>query len=141
MNSALEKNTSFPKKAVPLVIIRKRREQRKAEKALAKQLGVPKGYQPTKYRYTYKGHKRREKFKLGTAKDYPYDWYTGSVDSCHGDSGGPLWRNIKDSAGNIRATQIGTVSRGSGCASFNNPAVFGSVKKSLTGLKKWCNKK
>ena len=54
--------------------------------------------------------------------------FLGGVDSCQGDSGGPLWRNI-DKDGDVRATQIGVVSRGKGCAGFNDPAIFGSVKK------------
>ena len=29
----------------------------------------------------------------------------------------------------VRATQIGVVSRGEDCAGFNNPAIFVSVKK------------
>ena len=49
-------------------------------------------------------------------------------DSCQGDSGGPLWRNI-EVEGQVRATQIGVVSRGKGCAGFNDPAIFGSVKR------------
>ena len=35
-----------------------------------------------------------------------------------------------------RATQIGVVSRGLGCAGFNSPAVFASVKKILPWIKK-----
>jgi len=72
---------------------------------------------------------------LGTPRDYEFDWFLGDVDSCQGDSGGPLWRNIEDSSGTMRATQIGTVSRGHGCAGFNSPAVFGSVKMSFDWIK------
>lgn len=36
----------------------------------------------------------------------------------------------------VRATQIGVVSRGLGCAGFNNPGIFGSVKKILPWIKK-----
>ena len=41
----------------------------------------------------------------------------------------------KDSTGNVRAWQIGTVSCGHGCAGFNSPAVFGSVKMSYDWIK------
>ena len=34
-----------------------------------------------------------------------------------------------------RATQIGVVSRGRGCAKFNSPAIFGSVKKVYKWIK------
>jgi len=127
------KKHKFPENPVHLVRFRKSKRKLNAEKALAKKLGVPKGYRPTKY--TFKKGEKVKKNSLGMAEDYPYDWYIGAVDSCQGDSGGPLWRNIKDSTGKIKATQIGTVSRGSGCASFNNPAVFGSIKKSFNWIK------
>ena len=32
---------------------------------------------------------------LGLPEDYPYNWFLGGVDTCGGDSGGPLWTNIK----------------------------------------------
>ena len=66
---------------------------------------------------------------LGTNESYPYDWFLGGEDSCQGDSGGPLWRNIEIGDGDVRATQIGVVSRGKDCAGFNNPEVYVSVKK------------
>jgi len=51
------------------------------------------------------------------------DLVIGGTDSCQGDSGGPLttwkWRN-----GMRKAYQIGIVSRGSGCAYANKPAIF-----------------
>ena len=66
----------------------------------------------------------------------PHDTrFLGGVDSCQGDSGGPLWRNIVNGK-DVRATQIGVVSRGKGCAGFNHPAIFGSVKK----IWKWIRK-
>ena len=37
--------------------------------------------------------------------------------------------------GKVRATQIGVVSRGHGCAGFNMPGVFGSVNKVLPWIK------
>ena len=44
--------------------------------------------------------------------------------------------HIQDGNRNIRATQIGVVSRGLGCAGFNNPGIFGSVKKIYPWIKK-----
>ena len=35
----------------------------------------------------------------------------------------------------MRATQIGVVSRGRGCAKFNSPAIFGSVKRAYGWIK------
>ena len=72
---------------------------------------------------------------MGTKESYPYDWFLGGVDTCHGDSGGPLWRNIEKD-GEVRATQIGVVSRGKGCAGFNDPAIFGRVKIIYKWIKK-----
>ena len=43
---------------------------------------------------------------------------------------------LKDEKNITRAWQIGTVSRGAGCAGFNSPAVFGSVKMSFDWIKK-----
>merc|ERR1719370_1255577 len=60
--------------------------------------------------------------------DYPYNWFIGGVDTCQGDSGGPIWRNIKVGP-KIRATQVGVVSRGDGCAQFNSPAIYVDVGK------------
>ena len=37
--------------------------------------------------------------------------------------------------GEMRAFQIGTISRGIGCASFNSPGIFGSIKKSFSWIK------
>ena len=35
---------------------------------------------------------------------------------------------LKNAGNQTRATQTGVVSRGKGCAFFNSPAIFGSVK-------------
>jgi len=125
------KKHKFPKKAQSLLRKRKKKKVYKEEQEKAKKLGI-KGWKPTKY--TYKASDKITQ-RLGTPKDYEFDWFLGDVDSCQGDSGGPLWRNIKDSSGKMRATQIGTVSRGHGCAGFNSPAVFGSVKMSFDWIK------
>jgi len=125
------KKHMFPKQAQSLLRKRKKKSVRKEEEEKAKKLGI-KGWKPT--RYWYKPGKRIKE-RLGTPRDYEFDWFLGDVDSCQGDSGGPLWRNIKDSSGKMRATQIGTVSRGHGCAGFNSPAVFGSVKMSFDWIK------
>ena len=40
----------------------------------------------------------------------------------------------------MRATQIGVVSRGKGCAGFNDPAIFGSVQKVYKWIRKTVKK-
>ena len=96
-------------------------------------MGFGKDFQPTRFKYVKKQNKTR--VSLGTMESYPYDWFLGGEDSCQGDSGGPLWRNIERKGGrrrgmrDVRATQIGVVSRGEDCAGFNNPAIYVSVKK------------
>ena len=47
-----------------------------------------------------------------------------------GDSGGPLYRWYGRGK-EMRAFIIGTVSRGTGCANFNQPGIFSRVKKHL----------
>ena len=47
-----------------------------------------------------------------------------------GDSGGPLYRWYQ-SEGEIRAFLIGVVSRGTGCANFNQPGIFTKVSAIL----------
>ena len=60
----------------------------------------------------------------------------GGDDSCQGWPGGPLWRNI-DEDGEVRATQTGVTSRGkAACTGFNDPVIFGSVKKVYGWIKK-----
>jgi len=126
------KKHKFPKESISLKWKRKDKSVLKKEKAKAKAMDLPKSSKPSKYTFKVVGKRNTS---LGVADDYPYDWFIGGVDSCQGDSGGPLWRNIKDSTGNIRATQIGTLSRASGCGDFNSPALFGSVKKSFQWIK------
>ena len=54
-----------------------------------------------------------------------------------GDSGGPLylWTNDKHRT-EKRATIIGVVSRGTGCANFNKPGIFTKIQYHL----KWIHK-
>jgi len=131
------KKHSFPKKMYTFKRLKKKQETINEERASAKKLGLSPKVRPT--RYWYKLLERRKVPPLGTPDDYPYDWFLGGVDSCQGDSGGPLWRNIQD--GNLtRATQIGVVTRGLGCAGFNRPAMYGSVKKVFTWIKETVEK-
>jgi len=125
------KKHQFPKSNWRFLRKKKSNKTLVAEKAIAKEFKF--AVKPTKYEYIFK--KSKKKFdSLKTPRKYPYDWFLGGVDSCQGDSGGPLWRNIKE-GDKVRATQIGTVSRGDGCADFNAPAIFGSVKKALSWIK------
>ena len=47
-----------------------------------------------------------------------------------------MYNYIQAGKRKVRATQIGVVSRGLGCAGFNNPGIFGSVKKIYSWIKK-----
>jgi len=134
------KKHKFPLGAWQLIRRKKRKNEKKKDKKeleKAKSMGLAAGYKPTSFTYI-KGKRIRE--LLGTPNGYPYDWFLGATDSCQGDSGGPLWRNIKDKTGKPRATQIGTVARGSGCGGFNSPAIFGSVKMSIDWIKETVEK-
>ncbi len=74
-------------------------------------------------------------------EDSKYDFYLGGTDSCQGDSGGPLyrWYRVGKKGDNedddIRAFVIGTVSRGTGCANFNQPGIFSRITKHLDWIK------
>ena len=88
---------------------------------------------------------------LGVSSDYQFNWFIGGADTCQGDSGGPIWRNIKVTSlvgenkkvisntpqvkDKVRATLLGVVSRGAGCAQFNSPAVYGSVSRAFKWIK------
>ena len=107
---------------------------------------------------------------LGLPADYSFNWFLGGVDTCQGDSGGPLWTNVKvmimiekwnswlsyfwllpgvcyfakfvhfQEGKQTRATLLGVVSRGIGCASFNSPAIYGSVVKAYDWIKETLTK-
>jgi len=59
----------------------------------------------------------------------------GGVDTCNGDSGGPLWLNTNDTymdgKPQERAYLIGVIARGKGCALGNIPGIYGRVKTVL----------
>jgi len=131
------KKRQFPKSNWRFLRKEKTEKELNKEKEAAKKHGITE-FKPTKYKYKFK--KSEKPFdSLATPKKYPFDWFLGGVDSCQGDSGGPLWRNVKID-GKVRATQIGTVSRGEGCAYFNAPAIFGSVKKARSWIKETIEK-
>ncbi len=76
-------------------------------------------------------------------RDHKYDFYLGGTDSCQGDSGGPLFRWYRVGSGgrggnseDLRAFVIGTVSRGTGCANFNQPGIFSRVTKHLDWIRR-----
>lgn len=83
--------------------------------------------------------------KTGTAINYlgigesKYKFYLGGTDSCQGDSGGPLYRwygNGRDK----RAYVVGVVSRGTGCANFNQPGIFTRVSHHVEWIKEMTSK-
>jgi len=127
----------FPKHMISFIRRKKRKHMKEDEKAKVKEVGLASGYKPTKFRYIVA--KNLTRVSLGTPNHYGYDWFLGAVDTCQGDSGGPLWRNLKD-GDKIRATQIGVVSRGRGCAKLNSPAIFGSVRMIFTWIKETVEK-
>ena len=67
-----------------------------------------------------------------------------------GDSGGPLYLWDKDKGKGRkekRATIIGVVSRGTGCANFNKPGIFTKIQhhlkwsgRGLTNMQSWQRK-
>jgi len=68
----------------------------------------------------------------------------GGVDTCKGDSGGPLWVEEEHylNGPNLQKTAIlvGIVSRGSGCGGFNSPGVYGRVKEIYGWLDRYTKK-
>jgi len=118
------KKSNFPNAYVAFQRKKKTKKKIEEDKALAKKANV--NVEPTKY--WWKVQDKPQKKSLDLPNGYPYNWFIGGVDTCQGDSGGPLWTNIKED-GKVRATILGVVSRGAGCAAFNAPAIYGSVSK------------
>jgi len=79
------------------------------------------------------------------AKDNKTSLVIGGIDSCKGDSGGPLWThgNLTNYDGTPLddvAVLIGTVSRGVGCARPNIPGIYGRVKKIWRWIRHYADK-
>jgi len=79
------------------------------------------------------------------AKDNMTNMVIGGIDSCKGDSGGPLWTqgNLTNYDGTLLedvAVLIGTVSRGVGCARPNIPGIYGRVKKIWRWIRHYADK-
>ena len=64
---------------------------------------------------------------------------TGGVDSCHGDSGGPLWKWVENGV-NKRAFLIGVVSRGWGCARKGSPGIYTKISSYTQWINRYVNK-
>ena len=95
----------FPKDLISVTNKKKQRKFRSTEKKLSKQGTGRKpfiptrlppaglGMKPTWYKYVWN---KAPKLKvLGQDPSYPYNWFIGGVDTCYGDSGGPLWSNVQ----------------------------------------------
>jgi len=63
--------------------------------------------------------------------------YVGGIDSCHGDSGGPIWRwQVTDTdPPEERVVQIGIISRGDRCARVNRPGIYTNIEH----YREWIN--
>ena len=57
------------------------------DREAAKNNSLSKYTEPTRYWY------KPRKFAATSQKTSP-NWFLGGIDSCFGDSGGPIWRNI-----------------------------------------------
>ena len=66
----------------------------------------------------------------------------GGVDSCYGDSGGPLWKwfHSGKEGEQSQAFLIGIVSRGAGCAVKNIPGIYTRVKMYVNWIEYTINK-
>ncbi|XP_023346590.1 uncharacterized protein LOC111715491 [Eurytemora carolleeae] len=128
------KKTLLPPVQNEFIRIRKGKEEQDLDNQLLKKIGDKdsKLIKPSKNKFLYQGPKRD---LAGLEEDYPYNWYLGGRDTCQGDSGGPIVRNVPAN-GRVRATQLGVVSRGAGCASFNAPGVYTRVVSIYDWLKK-----
>jgi len=124
------KKRMFPQGMVSFTRRKKQKSKRKEEKNRREKAGL--NIKATKYRYKINNTPRQK--SLGVSSDYQFNWFIGGADTCQGDSGGPIWRNMKVED-KVRATLLGVVSRGAGCAQFNSPAVYGSVSKAFEWIK------
>jgi len=124
------KKRMFPQGMVSFTRRKKQKSKRKEEKNRREKVGM--NVKATRYRY--KINKTPRQKSLGVSSDYQFNWFIGGADSCQGDSGGPIWRNIKVED-KVRATLLGVVSRGAGCAQFNSPAIYGSVSRAFEWIK------
>lgn len=61
-------------------------------------------------------------------------FHLGGKDSCKGDSGGPLYKWV----GN-QAVLIGVVSRGKGCATYNQAGIYTKISKKLRWINRHAN--
>jgi len=142
------KKHMFPQKVYWFARKRKSEEEKEKEKKIMKKIEDKYGEEVAKEYYT----PAKSRLKLlkelsdndpglyeGVEHGYPYNWYIGSTDTCQGDSGGPIWSNI-EAKGEIRATQIGVVSRGKDCGVFNTPGFYTRVSKIYDWLKKTIEK-
>jgi len=97
--------------------------------------------------YEYEGEMPREikfekmmpiiNYKSSRGKFVPgLNYMIGGKDSCHGDSGGPLW--TREGEGEKFAYLVGIVSAGSAadCANLNIPAFYTKVKHYVSWIKK-----
>lgn len=84
------KKHEFPQGTFSFQRFKKRSKKFLSDTKEAKKFGTQ---LPTQY--TYRPRSKVVRISPKTKEKYPYNWYTGGVDSCQGDSGGPLWRNIK----------------------------------------------
>jgi len=132
MEMCAGKKWMFPEKRLYFYKLKKKKKELKADKKLKRKIlkNNGTGYDDdttklTKYKYVFQSE--IQDFD-GLKEGYPYNWYIGGSDSCQGDSGGPLWRNVKTET-EVRATQLGVVARGEGCAAFNQPGIYTRVTK------------
>ena len=81
---------------------------------------------------------------IGSSRNYlglgksKYNFYIGGTDSCQGDSGGPFYQWLENSKKHKdkRAYLIGVVSRGTGCANFNDPGIFTRITRHLSWIRR-----
>lgn len=81
------------------------------------------------------------KFERSPREFQKYEIVHGGKDTCHGDSGGPLWRWRRYSnADEVRAELVGIVSYGFVCALRDKPAVYTKVAAYLDWIKERVDK-